>query len=337
MIRRALVLAAVSTSVFVLPVAPALANHNRQHTCESAGGVFQGASNPNNETCTFTTVVVGPAVPTGEVTTTFGEARPVGDSTFVDSPPVPAGEATEDREVRNVGDPVAVPVTVAGTPRTTTRTEEGETTSTEAAGTQNCQRVNNERGARNVEKCERTVVTTSTTPTTVFTTVTTPQERVTTTTQAREECVTTTQPTEFTRTTTQPTEREQTVTPETETTTTTTRTTFTFTGGPRGVPTVPSGTPQVSTSTAKGTGTPVVTTVPGEPIITVETLEGDPIVTGPVCTPIEPVITEERETLEPLSVTTDTPGEPIVETSTRGTGQSCFKNASTAEQRRNAC
>jgi len=335
--RRTFVLAAVSASVFVLPAAPALADHNRQHTCQQAGGVFQGASNATNATCTFTTVVVGPAVPTGNVTTTFGDATPVGDSTFVDSPPVPAGQATEDREQRDFGEPVSVPVTVAGTPTITTRTETGETTTTEASGTQNCERVNNERSARSVEKCERTVVTTSTTPTTVFTTVTTPQERVTTTTQAREECVTTTQPTQFTRTTTQPTQREQTVTPETETTTTTTRTTFTFTPGARGLPVLPSGSPQISTSTATGTGTPVVTTVPGEPIVTRETLEGEPIVTGPVCTPIEPVITEERETLEPLSETTNAPGQPIVETSTRGTGESCVKNPSTAEQRRNAC
>jgi hypothetical protein len=146
--------------------APAYADHTRLHTFEQLGGTFRGNSNPNLATCTFTTVVVGPAVQTGEADIDLGEPTPAGAAMDVESPATPTGEPTIDRDVNNVGDPVSVPVVVAGTPQSETRTVRGETTTTEAPGTQNCKRVNNGNGAHAVEKCERTVVTTSTTPTT---------------------------------------------------------------------------------------------------------------------------------------------------------------------------
>jgi hypothetical protein len=90
-------------------------------------------------------------------------------------------------------------------------------------------------------------------------------------------------------------------------------------------------------STTQGTGTPVVTQVPGEPIITMETLEGEPIVTGPVCAIIAPDVAVTEEQLEPTVVESEAPGEPIVTTSVRATGESCYNNHSTAEQRRNRC
>jgi hypothetical protein len=394
-----------STVLIVGMLAPAAKadhtqSHTRQQNCEAAGGIFQSAPNQNGERCNIWTETPGVTTISGPPVVTLGDPRPVGSALVVDSPPVPDGEPIEEREVRTVGEAVVVEserlgtptteieerdsgeafeefVIVSGTPATSERTERGTPTSVQVPGARNCERVNNGKAEKPVERCERTVVTTTTTPTTIYTTVTTPRERVTTTTQPREtvttvttpvtpvststqqreECVTTEQRTSFVRTTTQQTERTQTTTTPRETTFTRTRTQFAFRPGtallqPRGIP---------DTFLVTEAADPLVVeaTVPGEPIITTETLAGDPIVTGPVCTPIEPeVIITEGETFdrvvetvtaaaddvtitrtpeEPLVVTTSRPGQPVVETSTRGTGETCTKNPSNAAQRRNAC
>lgn len=382
---------------------PAYADHTRAHTCQQAGGTFDAGATtqPGDDTCVVTTRSTV-LVPVGTPTTTFGESTPSGDSTFTDSPSVPTGDPTFDSEFNDVGDPVTTetellgtpdidvteqdageatrtPVTVPGTPSTSTRTVNGTPTSTDAAGTTNCKRVNDDNAKKPVERCDRTVVTTTVTPTTVFTTVTTPQtevttvsqprETVTTTTtpvtpistsvQQREECITTTQPTTFVRTTVQPTTRTQTVTQPRESQTTTTTTTSTFVGNGNRALLAPTGTVTTNTTSAPASDDVVTTTVVGIPIITPEPLEGESIVTGPVCTATTPtttvvpgetfereaivvteaapVITTETRTLDPLEVTTSAAGTPIVDVQTRSTGETCFKNPSTAEQRRNRC
>jgi hypothetical protein len=390
----------------VVPAAPAFADHTRAHTCEQAGGDFTAGATQAGDRCVVTTSdsVTGPF---GAPTTTFSEPVPDGSPFFVDTPAVPAGEPTTTTETRDVGapvvvestrlgtpvvssaerdagEPVSVPVVVAGTPVVTTRTERGTPTSTDAPGTRNCKQVNNDKAAKKVERCERTVVTTTTTPTTDVRTVTTPQERVTTTTQPRETvtttrtprtevftstqqretCVTTTQPTEFTRTTTQQTTQTQSVSYRQRTITTTTTTTYRYTGNRANAPlalVIFPAAPNPRTTIQTTEAEPYVAEVglvAGPPVVTVETLPGDDLVstvcspTTPevtvtdgattfdeqvVVTPADPEITVTRETLAPLVTETRAPGKPIVTTSTRGTGQTCYNNPSTAEQRKNRC
>jgi hypothetical protein len=275
---------------------------------------------------------------------------------------------------------VSESVVVSGEPSTATRTERGTPITTQAPGTRNCKRLNDDQAKRPVEKCERTVVTTTTTPTTEVTTVTTPQEQVTTTTQpretvtttrtpstevftstqSRERCVITTQPTEVIRTTTQTTTQTRTISYRQRTITTTTTTTYSYDG--RGAlrlvvfPVAPN--PRTTTTTTEAEPFVSQTTLAGPRIETVETFPGDPVVTTlcapteaevtatdgettyteeEVITPTAPVITEERENLEPLVAVTRTPGQPIVTTQTTGTGQTCYNNPATAEQRANRC
>lgn len=320
--------------------APASANHTRAHTCQTAGGTFVAGANPNQDRCVVATTVTTPPAPSGAPVTTFGEPTPSGPSRFVDGPDVPTGEPTVDRKINNVGEETSVRTVTPGTPSTSMRTVNGTPVTTTASGSRNCERVNNENANRSVERCERTTVATTVTPTTVFTTVTTPQTERIVFTQQRVECVTTTQPTTFVRTTTQPTTRTSTTTTPQSTTTTTTTRTFAFQNASASSPlrTAPESTV---------VGTPVVNkadplvvqnaNVAGEPIITPETMTGTPIVTGPVCTATTPTTREETNELEPTSVTTSAPGTSITTMQTTGTGQTCFKNPSNAEQRRNAC
>ncbi|MFF0904456.1 UNVERIFIED_CONTAM: hypothetical protein RF653_12325 [Kocuria sp. CPCC 205316] len=325
-----------------LAAPPAHADHTRQHTCEQAGGVFTAGSTQNLDRCVVTTStsVTGPF---GRPTNTNSEPRPDGTSSiFFDGPTTPTGETTTDSQERNVGDQTNVETVVAGTPTTAERTERGAPTSTAAPGTVNCERVNNDNGRRSVERCERAVVTTTTTPTTVVTTVTTPRTERTVATQAREECITTTQQTSFVRTTTQGQVRDETITYQQRTITTTTTTTNRYANNTTGplVPVVFAGgapNPRVQTQTTPAEPLVETRTVPVQPSMTTETLPGDPIVGEPVCAPTTPVVTPSERELEPLVVETRRPGEPIVETSTRGTGQTCYNNPSNAEQRRNTC
>ncbi|MEX5301218.1 hypothetical protein [Kocuria sabuli] len=341
-IRRAIAVAAPLLLAGALAAPPAHADHTRQHTCEQAGGSYSAGSTQNLDRCvvTTTTSVTGPF---GVPTRTFSEPRPDGTSPIViDGPTTPTGETTTDSEQRNVDDPNSVVTVVPGTPTTTERTERGTPTSTEAPGTRNCERVNDENARRPVERCERTVVTTTTTPTTVVTTVTTPQTERTVTAQAREECTTTTQQTSFVRTTTQGQVRDETVTYQQRTRTTTTTTTYRYANNTTGplVPVVFAGggpNPQIRNEVTPAE--PLVTTneVPIQPSTTTETIAGEPIVGEPVCTPTAPDVTTTDRELEPLVVETSRPGESIVTTSARGTGQTCYNNPSTAEQRRNTC
>jgi hypothetical protein len=321
--------------------APALATHNaptreRAANCQAAGGTFSEGVPQNNragDRCVVTTTADSPAVPSGAPTVTFSEPRPVGEPVTVESPPVPVGspeitEETHDFEEAEVGVEI-----VSGTPTVRQRTENGPSQTTETPTTTNCRRVNSPNSDRPVERCERAVLFTTTTPTTVVTTTTTPREEVTTTTQQRETCTTTTFQTEITLTTTQQTERTATTTQPTTFVRTTTTTTFTFDNQNRLV--LP-GTSTVSPQTLAGE--PIVTqaTVPGEPIVTVDTKAGPPQ-SETVCALTEPEITVDRKNIDPLVVETETPGTPIVTNETRSTGQTCFKNPSNAEQRRNAC
>ncbi|MFD3444703.1 hypothetical protein ACFDTO_08910 [Microbacteriaceae bacterium 4G12] len=324
------------------PASPAFADHTRQHTCDQAGGFYTAGATPGADRCVVTTStsVTGPF---GAPTTTFSEPVPDGTSPFfVDTPSVPVGAPTVEEETRDVGEPVvvetarvgtpvveseerdageavAVPVVVPGTPVVTTRTERGTPTSTQAPGYRNCKPVNSgkgdgkgDKGSPKVERCERTVVTTTTTPTTEVTTVTTPQERVTTTTQPREtvtttttpstevftstqqqeNCVTTTQATQFTRTTTQNTTQTRSVSYRQRTITTTTTSTYRYMGnGQLALVVFPvADNPRVTTRTTEAE--PLVTDFQqaGPPIVTVETRAGDSIV-NTVCTPIAPEIT----------------------------------------------
>ncbi len=392
--RLSSTLTAMSVAVLlaVSPSAPAFASGERETACAELGGRLSGAK------CTVTTTVVGPDVPSGTPTVSNGPSRNVGEPTSVDSLPLrqpnpavttierDAGEATSvtterrgtpviTEETQDAGEATSESVIVAGTPTTTTRTERGTPTTTETPTTTNCRRVNDESAKKPVERCDRAVLTTTTTPTTIVTTVTTPQEQVTTTTQPRETVVTTTTPVTEVVTTTQPRESCTTTTFQTEITTTTTQrreftatttqpttrtttrttTVFTFTGSPE-VP-VP-GPPKVNTTTEPGA--PIVTTAQVEdtPVITTSTRPG-PEESDTVCSPTAPVVTVRdgetrddvntdtveaapvvtvtREAIEPLVVETEAPGTPIVEQDLRTTGESCFKNPSTAEQRRNRC
>lgn len=356
-------LAAATGSLIVaslaLQGAPAFADHTRQHTCEQAGGVFTAGATANADRCvvTTTTAVTGPF---GAPTTTFSEPVPDGTSPiFIDTPSVPAGAPTVEEETRNVGDPVvvqtfllgqpevssvdrdagvplSVPVVVPGEPSTETRTEQGTPTSTQAPGTRNCERVNNANARQPVERCERTVVTTTTTPTEEVTTVTTPQERVTTTTQPREtvtttrtpstevftstqqqeQCTTTTQPTEFTRTTTQTTTRTQTISYQQRTITTTTTSTFRYQGaGPTAALVLVvfpiAANPRIQTSTSPAEPFVSETTVAGPPNETVETLPGESVVTT-TCTPAEPEVTRTEGETTYTQVEAVTPASSVV-------------------------
>ncbi|MFF0991395.1 hypothetical protein [Kocuria nitroreducens] len=333
-----------------LAAPPAHADHTpehtrqqaRQQTCEQAGGTYTAGpiEEPGRDRCLVVTEtsVTGPY---GAPTTTFSEPRPDDTSAIVlNGPSTPDGEPTTASEFRDVGDATDVVTVIPDTPTTTERTERGTPTSAEAPGTRDCERVNNDNAKKPVEKCERTVVTTTTTPTTVYTTVTTPQTERTVTTQRREECRTTTQQTSFVRTTTQGQVQDRTVSYRQRTITTTTTTTFSFNGRDQlqqiVFPSAPN--PRIRMETVEAE--PLITsrtTNPIQPSIKTETLPGEPIVTGPVCTPTDPKITTTNRELEPLIVETSRPGDPVVTTSTRGTGQTCYNNPSNAEQRRNTC
>lgn len=305
--------AALGLALALTSVSPANAGvAERQANCAAIGGTLSS----NNQTCTVVTTTVGPDLPSGEPTVAYSADRPVGDPVTVDtSLPARQPDPTVTTEVRDVGDPTVVrtersgtatvteeerdageaaseDVVVHGAPTAVQRTDLGEPTSVDAPIALDCRRVNDDRAARAVEKCERGVLTTTTTPTTIVTTTTTPRETVTTTTQPRETLITTTPPyTEvFTSTqqrelcttwtyrtliatmTTQQTERTATTTQPTTRTTTTTTTTYGF---PRGtdIPT-PTGTPSVSA--AQSPGAPIVTeaVVPGTPVVTVGTRPG---------------------------------------------------------------
>lgn len=370
----------------------------KQANCTAIGGTLSG--NGTNQVCTVTTVVVAPDVPSGSATVTFSADRAVGDPVTVDtSLPARQPDPTVTTEERNVGEPTVVRteragtpvvtyedrdagdassehVVVQGAPSSTSRTELGTPVSVQTPTTIGCHRVNDERAAKPVEKCERAVLTTTTTPTTIVTTTTTPQERVTTTTQPRETLITTTTPwTEvFTSTqqrelcttttydtviatmTTQQTERTATSTQPTTRITTTTVTTYAF---PRStdIPT-PSGTPVVTASTAAGTPVVTETVVPGTPVMTEGTRPGPqesdvecapiaPVVTATdgdtrqdvatATAPAEPDITVTRADVEPLVVDTFAPGASIVATDVRGLGDSCVVNPSASAKRGNAC
>lgn len=91
-IRHSVIVAAPAALLLLPPVAPASADHTvthtRQQVCAAAGGTFSGsnASNPtnnqlDNQRCTITTTVVGPAVPSGTPRTTDGPATPFGEPT----------------------------------------------------------------------------------------------------------------------------------------------------------------------------------------------------------------------------------------------------------------
>ena len=378
--------------------APAFAGPaDKQTNCAALGGTLSG--NGSNQVCTVTTVVVDDDVPAGSATVAYSADRPVGAAVTVDTAlPARQPDPTITAAEHNVGEPIVVRteragtpdvsyqdrdaaaassehVIVQGTPTATQRTELGTPTSVDTPTTIGCERVNDSRAAKPVEKCERAVLTTTTTPTSIITTTTTPQERVTTTTQPRETLITTTTPyTEvFTSTqerelcttttyrtliatmTTQQTERTATTTQPTTRTTTTTVTRFDF---PRGtdIPT-PTGTPTVTASTTPGT--PVVTeaVVPGTPVVTEGTRPGQdeadvvcvpmaPVVTATdgdtrfevatATVPAEPVITVTRSDIEPLVVDTATPGASIVATDVQGLGETCVMNPG-AGKRGNSC
>ena len=195
-----------ATLVLLAPATTAVAGTpERQAACAALGGTFSGGSNPQSQRCTVTTTVTGAPVPFGTPTVTEGPLEPVGDPVSVDSAPArqpdpavttaerdagePTSVTTERRgtpvvteEERDAGEATSTSVVVAGTPTSATRTESGTPTRTETPTTTNCRRVNNDRAAKPVERCERAVLITTTTPTTLVTTTTTPQERVTTTT-----------------------------------------------------------------------------------------------------------------------------------------------------------
>lgn len=388
-----------------LPATPAFADHTRQHTCEQAGGVYTAGATAGADRCVVSTStsITGPF---GRPTTTLSEPVPDGTSPiFFDGPPVPAGSPTIEEEIRDVSDPVVIETTrvgeaevssvdrdageavsesvvVQGAPSTETRTERGTTTTTQAPGTRNCKRLNDDKAKKPVEKCERTVVTTMTTPTEEVTTVTTPRERVTTTTQPREtvtttrtpstevftstqqreQCTITTQPTEFIRTTTQTTNQTQTTSYQQRTITTTVTATYRYqvTAGqttlvlvvfpvasnPRTTMTTTSAEPLILQTTLPGRSE-TVETLPGEPRVATVCAPTEAEVTiteggttyaeQEVVTPTAPVITEEREALAPLVVVTRAPGQPIITTRVTGTGQTCYNNPATAEQRANRC
>jgi hypothetical protein len=343
------------------PLAPAAyADHTRQHTCDQAGGVFTAGTMLGGDRCTVTTsaAVTGPY---GAPTTSLSAPVPVNSPIMVDSPIVPTGVPTTRIETRDAGSPVVVEskrfgepeittadsdagepavesAVVPGAPTTTTRTERGTPISTDAPGTRNCRRLNDDKAAKPVERCERTVVTTTTTPTTVITTVTTPQERVRTTTQPRqtvtttttpvtevftstqqqESCATTTQSTSFTRTTTQATTQSRIVSYRQRTITTTTTTIYRYMGGTQSSPLTPvvyeSGAPNPRTVMRTTEAEPLVTTVgviAGPPQVTVETLAG-PDQVSTLCTPVAPRITVTDGTTTDRVETASVPTAPVV-------------------------
>lgn len=395
-------LAAATTLGFVLAlgsaIAPASAGPADQlANCAALGGTVTG--NGANQVCTVTVVVVSPDVASGGPSVDYGPDRPVGAAVTVDtSTPVRQPDPAVSAEEGDVGEPVVVRseragtptiteverdrgaatdehVVEPGTPTSTHRTELGIATSVDAATAIDCRRVNAARAARSVEKCERAILTTTTTPTTIVTTTTTPQELVTTSTQPRETLITTTTPyTEvFTSTqqrelcttttystliatlTTQATERTETTTQPTTRTTTTTVTSYNY---PRGtdLPTLFSS----SSSSTSATGSPVVTTaaVPGTPILTDGQRAGDDesdVVCEPIAAdvtsvdgatwdvattataPAEPIVTVTRAEIDPLVVDSASAGADIVSTSIRGLAEMCVVNPSQSAQRGNAC
>ncbi|MDR7234502.1 hypothetical protein [Agrococcus sp. BE272] len=389
---------AVGLALALTSVAPAHAGPaDRQIACSALGGTLSG--NGANQVCTVISTVVVADVPSGEPSVSYSADRPVGDAVTVDtSPPVrqpdpsvaiderDAGEATVERterpgtpvvteEERDAAPSTSEDVVVLGTPSSTDRTVLGASTTTQAPTTIDCRQVNDARAARPVERCERAVLTTVTTPTTVVTTTTTSRELVTTTTQPRETLITTTTPWTEVFTTTQPrqscttttyatlidtettqqTERTRTTTQPTTTTTTVTTAVYGF---PRGtdVPTFTSSSDAVTTAA----GTPEVTeaVVPGTPVVTTglragadeADVECDPI--APIVTAVDgatrqqaetaveaadAIVTVTSATIDPLVVDTEAPGAPVVTTSVEGIGETCMATPAVAEQRRNRC
>jgi hypothetical protein len=338
-IRHAIAVAAPLFVVGALTTPPAYANDTRQQACEQAGGTFRAGTLPGLDRCVVVaqTSVTGPF---GAPTTTLSEPRPDHTSPiFVDGAPSPAGAPTTESGQRDVGEPTVTTTVVPGSPTATAeRTDHGVPTVTEAPGTRNCRRVYVR--DQPVERCERTVVTTTTTPTTTYSTVTTPQDERTVTTQARETCSTTTQGTSFVRTTIQGQVQDRTVSYRQRLITTTTTTTYGFTA--RHVMRLvvfASGAPNPRIAWRATAADPWVqtTTIPIQASSTVTTLPGEPVVTGPTCGPADAVTTTTEREIEPLTAETSRPGEPIVTTSTRGTGQTCFINPITALQRLSPC
>lgn len=308
-------------------------NRERAATCQAEGGTFQEGAQRSGDRCVKTTTTDSAPVPSGAPTVTLGEPRPTGNPVTVRSAPVPVGEPEITRVTSDVGEADVDTEIVSGTPTATQRTERGQSRTTETPTTTNCRRVNSPNANRPVERCERAVLFTTTTPTTIVTTTTTPREEVTTTTQQRQTCTTTTFQTEVALATTQQTERTATSRQPTTFVRTTTTTTFTFDNRNQ---LVRPGTPSVSTQTMQGE--PIVTqgTVPGEPIVTRGTEPG-PEQSNTVCAPAEPGVTVQRREIAPLVVETEAPGAPVVTTETRSTGQTCTRNPSKSEERGNAC
>jgi hypothetical protein len=204
---RASFVAAAAVSTVLALAAPALATHNtptreRAANCQAAGGTFQEGANRAGDRCVVTTTSDTPAVPSGAPTVTFSTARPVGDPVTVESAPVPVGLPAISEETHDFGEADVDVETVSGAPSASQRTVNGQSQTTETPTTTNCRQVNSPNAKNPVERCERAVLFTTTTPTTVVTTTTTPRQEVTTTTQARETCTTTTFQTEITLTTT---------------------------------------------------------------------------------------------------------------------------------------
>ncbi len=325
---------ALPLSGLALTAGPASATHNPQRAaaCQAVGGVYAGSG--NSETCTVTTSVDGAAVPDGAPTTELSDPTPVGQPVETARVNRPAGEPTIEEDTYTVGNPevVSEETVPAGEPTVEQETVEGKPTTTETPTTTNCQRINSPKANKPVERCERAVLFTTTTPTTVITTTTTPQKTVTVTSQERETLITTTQPTEDLVTYTQQTERTATVTQPTKITTIKTVTTYRFQGNSL------AGSPTVTSSTSERAGEPIVTeeTVPGEPIVTQETQAADPIVTEETV-PAAPLVETTEKKAPDMVVVTETEGAPIVTEEVRSTGETCYKNPATPEQRRNRC
>ena len=389
-------LIAASAVAFVITFAaatPAFAASPREDACTAAGGTLSA----NNQTCTVVDVAVGADLPFGDPSTTYSEAWAVGDAVTVDisdpvrqpSPVVTtaegdvgdavvvrterAGTGVVTFEERDAGAAASESVVAQGTPTSATRVELGASSSTESPTAIDCVRINDPRAAKAVERCDRAMRITTTTPTTLVTTTTTPQQLVTTTTQPRETLITTTTPyTEvFTSTqqrelcttltyatlidtrTTQTTERTATTVQPTTQTTVTTTTEYGFQGNDLRL---------ARTSVASQT-------VPGVPVVTQAIVDGAPIITtgtrvGPdqadtTCEPIEPVVTAtdgetrleavlvvepaasivtvQHADIEPLVVETSVDGAPIVTVDVRPLAETCMHTPAVSDQRKNRC
>jgi hypothetical protein len=328
------------------PASPAFADHTRQHTCDQAGGTYTAGATPNLDRCVVvtSTSVTGPF---GRPTVTLGEPEPSGSPFFVDGPTLPAGPATTESEIRdvgapvvvqtarvgepevsveeqNAGDPVAVPIVVPGVPVTTTRVENGKATTTQTSGYRNCKPVSSGKddksgkggkGSSKVERCERTVITTTTTPTTRVTTVTTPQERVTTTTQPRETVTTTRTPSTEVFTSTQQRENCVTTTQPTSITRTTTQLTTqreSISYEQRTITTTTTSTFRYANGTQSAPLVLVVFPVAANPRISTSTTPAEPLVSEGQLLAGPPIVTVETRAGDSIVNTVCTPTDPEV-------------------------